>query len=134
MKKFVSIILVLSLLLSLYACGSVPEGMTKETYEIGKQAIKVMDKYLNGKISATDAELQLAKLYYEDAESEKKAIENALNLADSDIEKKTELIMSDFYLSGVCMDILGFLMGMDSGDISDCKECRDTLYNTINGE
>jgi len=56
MTRKVSLILAIVMLLSLCACSKVPEDFTKETYEQGRKALEVMDKYLSGKMNAGEAE------------------------------------------------------------------------------
>lgn len=62
-RKFLSIIVCFSLALFI-GCGEskIPEGMNQETYDIGVQALKIMDKYNDADITADEADSRLDSL------------------------------------------------------------------------
>jgi len=76
MKKIISLILVLTIMLSLSACGSLPDGFTKNTYNVTKDAVEVLNSYLDGKSDANATITELDTLA-KSLEAEKETISDA---------------------------------------------------------
>lgn len=53
MKKLITVML---LLLVLTGCSKIPDGMNKQTYEIGTTALEIIHKYNSADISKADAD------------------------------------------------------------------------------
>ena len=53
----------LLLCIFLVACSSIPSGFSKETYEIGKEALSWCERFDNGKINEDEFEKQMDKLH-----------------------------------------------------------------------
>ena len=124
MKKILSAILVLAMLLSMTACGvKVPDGMTKETYSLGKDALKIMDQYLEEKIDLSTASDKLMEISDAlDAESD--VLEEEKESGSLDV---LEYIMTNGFVS---FYISSFALGM-FGDGYDCQEMRDSLAGVL---
>lgn len=62
MKKF--FIPICFLLCAVFLCSSCgrPKGMTKEVYDLGKQALQLMEDYHSGKISSSDVNAPLENI------------------------------------------------------------------------
>lgn len=125
LKRIMSCVLVLTLILSLAACGgSVPEGLSQKTYTIGKKALGTMDKYLSDKISGETAEKQIREQYDElKEESERLQQQRDSNPAD---EITYEHCINASYVG---FWITEFALGI-FGD-GDCQEARDNLYGIL---
>ena len=120
MKKILSVILVLAMLLTMTACGAkVPDGMSKETYSLGKDALKIMDQYLEDKIDLSTASDKLMAI--------SDALEAERESGDPDAFQN---IMQN---SAVSFYISSFAMGM-FGDGYDCQEMRDSLAGVLKVE
>lgn len=66
MKRIIAFVLAISMALSLCGCsGQVPNGFTKESYKLCKEALEIMDDYMAGKMELEDAEKQLSEIYDE---------------------------------------------------------------------
>lgn len=64
MKKRIEIIAAACPLLFATACGKkIPRGMSEKTYNAGMQALEIEESYLNGKITADEASMQLDTIY-----------------------------------------------------------------------
>lgn len=64
MKKLITIFLLIALIFSLCACyGSKPDDIDQEFYEFGKKALDIADHYIDGNISADEADERLHNLY-----------------------------------------------------------------------
>lgn len=130
MKRTIAPLLILSLTLSLCGCGSSkPDGMTKETYNVGKQALKVMDSYLAEKATAEKADAQLSGLM-DELETEADTLSEKSNAGDVDA------MSGAFYNSSVSFWISAFAMGMyglknSYGTAYDCQSARDSLYDAL---
>lgn len=89
MKRKITILLLCGLTL-LSACSSKPEGMAKETYDLGKKALDIMKDYCDAEISADETYEQLDIVYgrLHTLELEEGSMEIVKNLAISlDITK-----------------------------------------------
>lgn len=62
MKRAITVILAVTMLLSLLACG-IPAGMDEETYNAGKDALEVMQNYNKGLMSDDAAYKRIDVLY-----------------------------------------------------------------------
>lgn len=62
MKKILSLISVLSLVLIFLLTGCKPNGMPDYTYKIGTKVLEVTDKYLDLEISADEAKEEINEL------------------------------------------------------------------------
>ena len=130
MKRTIALLLILSLTLSLCGCGSSkPNGMTKETYNVGKQALKVMDSYLAEKTTAEKADAQLSGLMDElDAEAD--------TLSKRSDSGDVDALSGKFCNSRISFWISAFAMGMyglknSYGTAYDCQSARDSLYDAL---
>lgn len=66
MKKSIMILIAFAILISLCACnsyGTKPDDVSQAHYEYGKKALDIADQYLDGRISAEDADRRLGNLY-----------------------------------------------------------------------
>lgn len=69
LRKSLALIMLVTMLATLSACGkdekdkSLPEGMSQELYDTGKNVLKIMDKYNDADITADEAETRLDALY-----------------------------------------------------------------------
>lgn len=138
MRKLISLLLVTCMVFTLCACGSAPQGMSKETYKLGKQAIKVMDQYLAGKISDDEAFDKLDEIY-ELSDSELDRIRNERDSLKKGSDDYSELAIEATTSGYVPFYISCFQMGIyeipnSYGVYYDCQEIRDTLYGNLNGE
>lgn len=59
MKKFLSICLVLGMCMGLVGCSDKPSDLSDENYELGIKILETADKYLDGDLSADDAESKI---------------------------------------------------------------------------
>ena len=62
MKRIIALVLIVAMALTLSGCG-VPNGFTKNTYKITKEAISVLNNVADGKIGTAAAVIQLSDLY-----------------------------------------------------------------------
>lgn len=71
MKKTIIVSIVL-LTLIMTACSSAPSGMNKETYDKGKEAVDIVEKYNTGDITSDEAveKLEALEYYLEDLDVE----------------------------------------------------------------
>lgn len=132
-KRLVSLLLVVSLLLSLSACGnSKPENLTQETYNLGKQALEVMDNYLAGKMDEKTAEEELSEIY-DQLEAVGEALQEKADGGDVDA-------LSYAFSNGhICFTVSSFVLGMLGaenayGNMYDCQEMRDNLASDLEVE
>lgn len=83
MKKIISIIAIIATAtIVLMACGSKPETMTQDTYENGKRALEVMEKYIDFQIDKDEAEGRLYSIK-EALDEERKGIDDVLQNTDN---------------------------------------------------
>ena len=61
MKRIISVILVMVMVLALSGCGA-PDGFTKNTYKAAKEALSVINSFTSGKMDAAAAVIQLDTL------------------------------------------------------------------------
>ncbi len=66
MRRFVTAFLLAVMMLGLIACGK-PSNMSLETFDLGKEAVEVGEKYLAGTMSSSSAEKRL-EIIYDDLE------------------------------------------------------------------
>lgn len=125
MLKKIATLLLVALIISMTGCGnSIPENLTEETYNLGKQALKVMDKYLAGKTDIMTANDEL------------RSIADALNAERDILEAKSDAgdIQSTVYSfnnGSVYFDISSFAMGILGDKNYDCQEARDSLADRL---
>lgn len=130
LKRLVAMLMVISIMVSVSACGSSkPDNLTKETYELGKDALAIMDKYLDGKMDADTAEKKLEKIY-EQLEIEAEALQKKAENGDIDAYSYS------FNNGNVCFNISSFVMGMfgwenSYGNTYSCQEIRDNLAEAL---
>lgn len=106
MKKLLSLLLIFVLIISLVSCSK-PKPMTKDTYQLIKQAISLMEDYHSGKIAGDDVKGPL------------KSIKTQLDsIAKRDKGKHTGgseyANQNDFYASTAAMYVDQFVDHMDS--------------------
>ena len=67
MKKLITVML---LTLALTGCSKIPDGMNKQTYEIGTTALEIIHKYNSADISKVDADerIQILRSKLDDLE------------------------------------------------------------------
>lgn len=113
-KRLLVIISILMIAAALTACGDVkPEGLTQEVYEIGCDALDIMEKYNNAEIDKDDAKDRISALY-----------NKILNVPESSdwLENANKgLIQNDLFLFNAS---LGF---NDGGTYDREKSLRDIL-------
>lgn len=130
LKKLVALLLVVSIVLSVSACGnSKPDTLTKETYDLGKEALNIMDQYLAGKMDAETAEKQFSKIY-DQLEAEGETLQEKADGGDIDA------LSYAFFNGSVCLSVSSFVMGMFAlentyGNTYDCQSIRDILADTL---
>lgn len=130
LKRIISILLVAAIAFSVSACGnSKPETLTQETYENGKQALEVMDKYLAGKMDAETAERKLAEIY-DQLEAEGDALHEKADGGDIDA------LSYAFFNGHVCFNVSSFVLGMFElentyGNTYDCQAVQDCLADAL---
>lgn len=130
MKKAICVLLVIVMMVSITGCGKkVPDGFTEETYNLGNDALKVMDSFLSGAIVARDAEKELS------------IICNGLDAAtiepDPNSKNYGDELFQNFTTGNISFLVSSFVIGMYDwksgyGNSYDCQEIRDRLYEEIN--
>lgn len=110
MKKGLVIVAVLLLAFGLVACGessgSAPKGIQQEVYDLGKQALQVLDKYNSADISADEAKERI------------RAIQNDLNLVSKSDDTIENLTKST--ISAILTNFIGDLsFGRSGSDAAD---------------
>ena len=128
MKKLVCLLLVVALCISLGACGnSVPDGFTETTYNSGNEALKIMDKYLSGKIKADKVAEKLSTIL-EQLKAESEVLEQRVEDEDYDAMSSNYWNGSvTFWMSAVCAE-------MYSSGTTRCQTVRDNLENILKAE
>ena len=111
MKRVVASFLVIILCLGLFACGGKPEGLSDNQYDAAIKAVETVDKYLDGKM---------------DAEEANEVIDDIEGQFDWDDEDSSDVSAVDSRLSLLQADLMG-----DSSDKA-IKEDRDKLADLIN--
>jgi len=62
-KSVLTIVLLATLIFTLVGCGGgVPANMDQETYNLGNDALKIMEEYRNDKMDADEAEERLTEI------------------------------------------------------------------------
>ena len=96
MKKIMTIIITVALAAILLAACGKPQGMSKETYNNGKKALEIMDKYNDADITKEEA---LSRL--EDLEM---SLDNEAETLEDVIEKSNNTLVSTeifFFISSL---------------------------------
>lgn len=128
MKKLVCLLLVVALCISLGACGnSVPDGFTETTYNSGKEALRIMDKYLSGKIKADKAAEKLSAIS-EQLKAESEVLEQRAEAEDY------EALSSNYWNGSVMLWISAFCAEMYSAGTTRCQTVRDNLENVLKAD
>ena len=130
MKRVIVALLLAAMVLSLCGCGKTPDDFTKETYQLGNKALKVMDDYLAGKINASKAEEKLSEIY--DALEE----DGDRIVPDANSKNYGNELLQAMSNSMVAFEVSSFAMGMlgiknSSGNLYDCEEVRDSLASLL---
>ena len=133
MKRIVAIVLAFVMALSVCACGNtVPPEMNKDTYKVGKKALTVMDKHLDGGIDAAEAEKQLTEVYNE--------IVAVMNGIKPDPSSPTYANDYEYAKTAKSVEysIKNFVLGLRGEQDSICRvpdlqKTRDFLYSTLTG-
>ena len=130
MKRVIAILLVFIMGLSLCACDKVPPEMSKDTYKVGKTALKVMDEHLSGGIDAAEAEKQLSVVYDE--------IVAVMNSIHPDPSSPTYVNEFEYAKTAKSVEysIRHFVLGLRGeenslGKVPDLQQTRDFLYSTL---
>ena len=61
-KKIKACILCICLMMALAGCSSLPEDTSQEMYDIGVEAMEILDDYIDGKMAMSTCESKLADL------------------------------------------------------------------------
>lgn len=130
MKRLVAVLLLTAVVLSLCGCGKTPDDFTKETYQLGKKALKVMDDYLAERIDASKAEGKLSEIHDALEEDGKRIV------PDPDSENYGNELLQAMSNSMVAFEVSSFAMGMlgiknSYGNLYDCEEVRDSLASLL---
>ncbi len=109
MKKLLVLLLGLSLLLG---CGGKPRNMNDEAYTVGKRALEITDRYLDGDATASEARSMIDDLQ-----------EHLEDMPESDIDEISRSTMSSslIILSGELI----------IGDDVDIIKSRDSLADKL---
>lgn len=125
MKKF--FIPICFLLFAVFLCSSCgrPKGMTKEVYDLGKQALQLMEDYHSGKISSSDVNAPLENI--------KARLETIQNGPTANIKAGPYGLSNGSYASFITIDISSFLYNKDfeyaSGDTYEAvQSLKDHLH------
>lgn len=96
MKRKIAILLTCGLVL-LSSCSRKPDGMSNDTYDLGKKALEIIEEYKKAEISAEEAREQLDIVYDRLHSLELDSSESVKNLAIAlDITKlKVAVITSE---------------------------------------
>lgn len=121
-RKFLSIIACFSLALFI-GCGEskIPEGMNQETYDIGVQALKIMDKYNDADITADEADSRLDSLYNKLDKLELKSDPD-----DGDVWSEEERNLD------IKIDISSFQSNLHAYNDADTYSAADSLRDYLN--
>lgn len=95
MKKLIVLLISISMLVCMSACGKLPEGMPQELYDTSVKALEIMDKYNNADINAEEAYGKL------------EAIDNKIgnmNLSDSEYVQAVSIqsTISSYQVAIIC--------------------------------
>lgn len=112
-KKLVFTVLLFLTSFILASCGSKPDNMDGETYKLGKNAVSVMEDYLDGNIGSDEADERLS------------------NISDrlDDLENDNEL--EDLTTSMVALDISTFSLNMSMSDNEGMEDAYNDLKETL---
>lgn len=130
MKKFIGILLVIVMLFSISGCGQkAPYGFTNKTYNLGNEALKVMDSFLAGEMNIDEAEEGLSKIY--------DGLKADVVEPDPNNKNYEEELIQAFSNNGISFLVSSFVMGMygwenEYGNTYDCQDIRDLLYEQLN--
>lgn len=107
-KKIIIMLLCGTFLLS--GCSGKPSGMSDEVYEIGSQALKIIEKYNVAEISADDAHDRIDKLY-------------------DNLEEIEEANPGDEHASNISNDLLMILIDLSSDQINGEGDTFESAAN-----
>ncbi|HHV04213.1 MAG TPA: hypothetical protein GXX64_09985 [Bacteroidales bacterium] len=118
------LIIAVSIVVIIIAVTGCNSGMDSRVYDYGIDSLEVVDDYLDGEISATDAENKLEENYNK--------LEQLGKLADSDSTGlRTDELIIRTKISSVKWEITRFEMSSD-GSSSDIINARNELAEKLN--
>ncbi len=114
-KRLLVVISILMISAVLTACGggTKPDGMTQEVYEIGCNALEIMEKYNNAEIDKENAESRISALYTK--------ISNVPELSDVIENANKGFVESSIFLFKMSLD------SNDGGTYDQEKSLRELL-------
>ena len=123
MKKFCSVLLIIVVLFSLSACGGPPDGMSDEVYDLGNQALRLMEDYHAGKISAENVKAPLESI---------RGRLQSISKRDKGVQTGSKYSMNnDQYAFNMSIHISSFLYKLDFMD-SVIPVFDDDTYDAYN--
>lgn len=135
MKRLISLLLAGVLLLSLWGCSDgTPDGLTKETYRCGNDALATMDAYLAGEASAEDTLTKLEEIALA-LDQEAAALEKALAEQNVKSGKYDTIFAQSMSCAGITLGVVAFMSEVeaapDGTEGTSCQRARDKVADIV---
>lgn len=129
-KRFFSLLVLMVMLVCLLVTGCLPKNCPDDfspaSYEIGVQALELMNQYINGDLDQKSVNSSMWKLVEQ--------LNQEIAALDSQLEEEPEnpvLLVHNYNAGAVSYQMSSFVLGAKGEENYDCNAIRDTLQNLL---
>ncbi len=124
MKRFFAIVLIICLFISIICCGCSKYKCRDEAKKLGESAIFYAEQYIDGVITAEEAEKNISVIFYELSDYCDATHDDTLDSATALCESTLNLEVQNLYLCFINENY-------DGGKIADIKDEVNDIKETI---